>query len=177
MDRINLLEYSKLSDTKEYDVILKHLKPLNSFASGKIDFNKLTYKDVRSCFHLIKNMKEWENIKDLFCLAFQVESFWNIDIVEFYAAQNYLLKTFKYLQQRESKLLQSIDADSGLWSMAGGDKLNKFSNIMPLIQLGEIYSVYPYDLQDKPYNEILTLLVAHKEKNEVQNAYSKLKNK
>lgn len=177
MDRINLLEYSKLKDTKSYDVVLKHMNPKNIFGGGAVNLNRLTYKEVRSCIHLMKNMKDWENIKDLFCLAFNTNLFWNESIDEFYAAQNYLIKTFKDLQSRESKLLQSIDSDMGLWSMAGGDKLNKFSNIMPLIQLGEIYSVYPYDLQDKPYNEILTLLVAHKERNEVQNAYSKLKNK
>ena len=48
---------------------------------------------------------------------------------------------------------------------------------MPLVQLGEIYSIYPYDLKNKPYNEILTLLVLHKEKAEVQNEYNKLKYK
>lgn len=177
MQDISLFEYSKLTDTTDYDIVLKHLKPKNDFCNGKIDFNKLTYKDVRSCFYLIKNMKDWENIKDLFCLAFQITNFWNASIVEFYAAQNYLIKTFENLQEREAKLLQSIDADTGMWLMAGGDKLNKFSNIMPLVQLGEIYGVYPYDLQNKPYNEILTLLVVHKERSEIQNAYSKLKNK
>ena len=177
MDKINLLEYSKLTETTNYDVILKHLKPQNKFGSGKIDFNKLTYKDVRSCLHLIKNVKDWEGQKELFCLAFNVVSFWEVAIDEFYSAQNYLIKTFIELQQRETKLLQSIDADSGKWSMAGGDRLNKFSNLMPLVQLGEIYSIYPYDLQNKPYNEILTLLVLHKEKAEINNAYSKLKSK
>jgi hypothetical protein len=61
--------------------------------------------------------------------------------------------------------------------MAGGARLNKFSNLMPLVQLGEIYHIYPYKLQNKVYNEILTLLVLHKEKAEVSEAYSKLKQK
>lgn len=177
MDRINLLEYSKLSNTTQYDVVMKHLKPVNSFANGTIDFNKLTYKDVRSCLHLMANVKDWEVQKELFCLAYGVELFWEVYIDEFFAAQNYLIKTFVDLQKRETKLLQSIDADTGKWSMAGGDRLNKFSNLMPLVQLGEIYSIYPYDLQNKPYNEILTLLVLHKEKAEINNAYSKLKSK
>ncbi len=179
MDRINLLEYSKLTDTIQYDAILKHLKPCNKFAGGSIDFNKLTYKDVRSCLHLMKSINDWNNAKDLFCLAFQVkeDSFWNVAIDEYYSAQNYLIKTFKELQERETKLLQSINADAGFWEMAGGQKLNKFSNLMPLVQLGEIYHIYPYDLQDKPYNEILTLLVLHKEKAEVNDSYSKLKSK
>jgi len=179
MDRINLLEYSKLKNTLNYDVVLKHLKPLNLFAGGKIDFNKLTYKDVRSCLHLMKSIKDWNTAKELFCLAFNInhDLFFKASIDEYYAAQNYLVKTFKELQERETKLLQSISADVGLWQMAGGDRLNKFSNLMPLVQLGEIYHIYPYDLQNKPYNEILTLLVLHKEKAEINEAYSKLKSK
>ena len=179
MDRINLLEYSKLTDTIRYDAVLKHLKPCNKFACGKVDFNKLTYKDVRSCLHLMKTINDWNTAKDLFCLAFRVSetNFWQTSIDEYYSAQNYLIKTFKELQERETKLLQSINADAGFWEMAGGQRLNKFSNLMPLVQLGEIYHIYPYDLQDKPYNEILTLLVLHKEKSEVNDSYSKLKSK
>jgi hypothetical protein len=194
MDNISILEYSKLSDTTEYDLVLKHLNPKNSFAGGSIDFNKLTYKDVKSCIHLMTNAIDWNKTAELFCIAFGIElhdkivpdtlifdktvkGFWSETIVNYYAAQNYIVKTFKELQERESKLLQSIDADTGLWELAGGAKLNKFSNIMPLIQLGEIYHIFPYDLQNKPYNEILLLLVAHKEKGEVQAEYNRLKSK
>jgi hypothetical protein len=177
MDNISILEYSKLTNTSEYDLVLKNLNPKNIFSGGSIDFNKLTYKDVKSCIHLLTNKPTWETTKELFCLAFVTDNFWECSIIDYYAAQNYIVKTFKELQERESNLLKSIDADVGLWEMAGGDRLNKFSNIMPLIQLGEIYSIYPYDLQHKPYNEILLLLVAHKEKNEVQNKYSELKSK
>jgi hypothetical protein len=179
MDKINLSEYAKLKSTIEYDSILKHLKPSNSFGGGKIDFNKLTYKDVRSCLHLMKEMKDWDNIKDLFCLAYGIDSdkFWKVGIDEYYSAQNHLIKAFTELQERESKLLQSINADAGFWEMAGGARLNKFSNLMPLVQLGEIYHIYPYEMQNKIYNEILTLLVLHKEKAEVSEAYSKLKQK
>lgn len=194
MDNISILEYSKLLDSTEYDLVLKHLTPKNSFAGGQIDFNKLSYKDVKSCIHLMTKAIDWDSTKELFCIAFGIEEddkreedtfvfdkitkgFWNSSIIDYYAAQNYIVKTFKELQEKETKLLQSISADSGLWELAGGAKLNKFSNIMPLIQLGEIYSIYPYDLQEKPYNEILLLLVAHKEKNEVQNKYNELKAK
>lgn len=170
-------EYCRLIDTVEIDFVFKHLKPKNSFAGGKINFNTLTYKEVRSCLHLMQNIKDWNNAKELFCLAFNVKVFFDVEIDEYFSAQNYLIKTFKELQNKETKLLKSINADAGLWEMAGGHKLNKFSNLMPLVQLGEIYGLYPYDLQDKPYNEILTLLVLHKEKNEVNFEFSKLKNK
>jgi hypothetical protein len=179
MKNITIAEYAKLNNTVDYDVVLKHSRPINKFSDGSIDFNRLSYKDVRSCLYMMKDLKDWNNIKELFCLAFNVpeNEFWEVSIQQYYAAQNYLVKSFKELQERETKLLQSINADSGLWEMAGGSKLNKFSNLMPLVQLGEIYSLYPYDLQNKPYNEILTLLVLHKEKAEVNESYSKLKQK
>jgi hypothetical protein len=43
--------------------------------------------------------------------------------------------------------------------------------------LGELFSIYPFDLQKKPYNEILVLLVALKERGEVNQQFSKLKSK
>lgn len=179
MKQIKTKDYFKLIDVSEYDVILKHLKPKDNFEGNKLNFSVLTYKDVRSCIYLLNNLSTVENIEQLFCLAFGIDTdiFWNSKVQEFYACRNYLIKKFKDVQERESKLLQSIGVDSGLWMQAGGKKLDKFSNIMPLIQLGEIYGIYPYDLQYKPYEEILLLLVAHKEKSEVQNEYSRLKNK
>jgi hypothetical protein len=64
-----------------------------------------------------------------------------------------------------------------LWEQAGGDRLNKFSDLMPLVQIGEIYGAYPFDLENKPYNEILVLLVAHKVRGEVTSKYSEIKSK
>jgi hypothetical protein len=179
MKKIKTKEYFRKTDISEYDLILKHLKPKDNFNGKKLNFSVLTYKDVRSCIYLLNNLSTIENIEQLFCLAFGIDAdtFWNSKVQEFYACRNYLIKKFKDVQERESKLLQSIGVDSGLWMQAGGKKLDKFSNIMPLIQLGEIYGIYPYDLQCKPYEEILLLLVAHKEKSEVQNEYSRLKNK
>ena len=194
MNRITVKEYSLLKDTSIYDAVLPFLKPKNKLSNGKIDFNRLSYSDVRRCLMLIKGMDTWEKQKDLFCLAYGISEedtrvshtvlsdkiingFWNCEIDEFFSAQNYLLKSFKDLLEREKKLLQSISVNSGIWEQAGGKRLDKFSNIMPLVQLGEIYSIYPYDLQHKPYNEILTLLVCHKEKNEVNYEYEKLRSK
>ena len=194
MDRITVKEYSILKDTANYDAVLPFLKPRNKLSNGKIDFNRLSYSDVRKCLMLIKNVDSWEKQKDLFCLAYgineentkvphnvmfdkTIKGFWNCEIDEFFSAQNYLLKSFKELLEREKKLLQSISINTGLWEQAGGNRLDKFSNIMPLVQLGEIYNIFPYDLQNRPYNEILTLLVCHKEKNEVNYEYDKLRTK
>jgi len=179
MENVNLSKFSKLNNTIDYDTLLKHLNPVNKFSNGEINFNKLSYKNVRRCLHLIRDLATWDNVKDLYCIAFEIseEQFWKQPITSYYAAQNYLVKAFTDLQERESKLLSSIGVNSILWESAGGKRLDKFSNLMPLIQLGEIYGVYPYELQNRPYNEILTLLVLHKEKSEVNTEYQKIMSK
>ena len=177
MKQISLSEYFELENTLEYDFILKNLKPNNLFLGGSINFNKLTYKQVIICFDLISKINSKENLSELFKIAFDVDNFLTASIDEFFFAKNYLLKAFKELKQKQMNLLSSIDSDSALWEAAGGAKLNKFNDLMPLVQLGEIYHLYPYDLINKPYNEIFVLLVLHKEKAEVTEAYSKLKHK
>jgi hypothetical protein len=191
MDRITVREYITLQNTGVYDAVLPFLKPKNKLSNGRIDFNRLSYADVRKCLTMLKGIDSWEKQKDLFCLAYGIteedtketrnvmfdkihKGFWNCEIDEFFSAQNYLVKAFTDLVAREQKLLKSISVNTQLWEQAGGKRLDKFSNIMPLVQLGKIYGVFPYDLQNRPYNEILTLLVLHKEENEVNNEYEKL---
>jgi hypothetical protein len=66
MDKIKSSEY-ELKSTIEYDVCFKAPKTVKQFRRrGKIDFNKLTYKDVRSCLHLMKEMKDWATLKICF---------------------------------------------------------------------------------------------------------------
>lgn len=176
MNNITVKKYSKLNDVREYE-ILEHLNPINLFNSVVFSPNKITYKEVRSVVHLLKTGKDWDSLYEVFNIMYNVsrEEFDSTNIVEFYACRNYIFSYINKTQERESKLLQSISADSELWKTAGGERLNKYSNIMPLKQLGEIYSVYPYDLENKPYNQILTLLVCHKDTSSVQQEFSRLK--
>lgn len=178
MQDITLKKYFGLSNRLPYDVLLRASKPKNLLGGSLMNANALTYKEVRMCLEYIRKGETIDELIDLFTLAFKIdkETLLACKVTEFFSAQSYLIETFTNLQKRESNLLSSIDADQDLWQMAGGDKLNKFSNLMPLVQLGEIYNVYPYDLENKPYSEILVLLVLHKEKSEVQKKYSELKN-
>jgi hypothetical protein len=185
MESITILQYAKLTDTTVYDAVLPFLKPKNKMLDGKIDFNILTYSEVRKCLELMKKMDTWDKQKDLFELAYGIKTddkkktktFWDCPIDEYFSALNYLTVSFKKLLEREARLLKSINHNADLWEQAGGKRLDKFSNLMPLLQLGEIYGIYPYDLKDKPYNEILTLLVAHKEKAEINYEYDRLRTK
>ena len=178
MNNITVKKYSRLVDVSGYR-FLEHLNPVNSFNGVEFDSNKITYKEMRSIVHLLKTGNDWNSLQEVFNIMYGSSSdvFEYSRLTEFYACRNFIFDYVVKMQKRETRLLQSISVDSELWRTAGGDRLNKFSNIMPLKQLGELYSIWPYDLQHKPYNEILTLLVTHKETSEVQNEFSRLKHK
>ncbi len=172
-----MTDYFNLNDTTEYDFILKNLKPKNYFQGGSINFNKLTYKEVIICFDLISKLETKEILAELFKIAFAVDNFFNASIDEFYSARNYLLKAFLELKEKQRNLLTSASVDINLWEASGGARLNRFNDLMPLVQLGEIYSIFPHDLMNRPYNDIFVLLVLHKEKGEVTNEFNRLKQK
>lgn len=179
LNRLKLSSYIKSKRAVEYDTILKHMNPKNEFQGNTFNRHKITYKEMRSLVHLLNNGKGWEDLYDIFNICFKVtkQQFHSCYIDDFFAAKNFIIKYVKDGLEREAKLLNSISVNSELWKTAGGDKLNVFSNLMPLKQLGEIYSVYPFDLENKPYSEIITLLVAHKQTSEVQEAYSNLRHR
>lgn len=179
LKNIKLKTYKNKVDVSEYDNLLKYLQPKNDFRGLKLDTNKITYKEVRSLVKLLKTGNDWNSIFSIFEICYKVdkEAFYNGDIVDFYQARNFIFDYVVSTQKRESSLLQSIGVDTEIWKAAGGDRLNKFSDLMPLVQLGELFGVYPFDLENKPYNEILVLLVALKERGEVNQQFSKLKSK
>lgn len=178
MRNIKLSEYIKLKDHSEFN-FLDALKPKNNFNGNALDISTLTYSEVKSVMKTLRTLKGIEDVFDVFVLCFKcdLETFYNSKIIEFVQAKKHLLKTFKELNETEAKLLQSVGVDAMLWQSAGGDKLNAFSDVLSLMQLGEIYSIYPLDLGEKMYLEILTLLKVHKIKSEVDASYQNLKSK
>lgn len=177
MKSITIKEYFNLKTTVNYDSILNHLRGNNSFNNSVIDFNVLTYESVVKCFNLIKKADSFDVLKELFQTAYQTKDFEDQKITDYFSARNYLIKAFSDLKNKQNKLLSSIHSNAILWEQAGGETLNKFNDLMPLVQLGEIYGVFPHELKDKPYNEVFVLLVLHKERNEVLNKYDELKSK
>ena len=177
MRDVNINQYRKLANTKSYDIVLSELNPKNEFCGVVFDEMKVTYKEVRFISMLLKKGTTWNDIYEVFEIMYGVSEdlFYYSSIVDYYSCRNYIFKFISDLHKRESNLLQSIDADSELWKAAGGDRLNKHSYVMPLIQLGERFNLYPLYLEDKPYNEILTLLKACKDKGEVQQSFDRLK--
>ena len=179
MDKTSVLKYLQLQPSERiaYDSVLQHLKASNSFANQIVNINGLKYIEVRKMMHLVSQTELLPDaLFEVFKLSFKVsqEQFNNASINEYFSAKNYIEKMLIDMQKRENELLKSVGTDAQKWEQAGASRLNVFSNILPLVQLGEIYSIYPYDLQERPYNEIITLLICHKTKSEVNSEYQKL---
>ena len=166
---------------KEKYGVLEHVIGKPEYNGKTIDIDELTFAEVKFVMKGLGEITTWDSIKEIFKNCFQIEDdldkwFWSGKVVEFFEARNFIIAEFKKLIEQEQKLLRSIDpVNSLLWKQAGGDKLNRFGGILPLNQLGKLYSVYPFDLQNRKYLEILLLLTIEKESGEIQTKFSKLK--
>jgi len=179
MKNIRIKYYARLPDTTLYDAWLETLPPKNSFAGKTLNLQQMPYANVKYCIRLLGKLNSWPQVQELFSVCFGVteRQFYNVRVAEYFAARTFLISEFKRLIATETKLLHTLSTDSHLWHMAGADKLNAFSDTLPLIQLGKTFGQYPYDLGRKPYAEIFSLLAQIKAQNEVEAAYAKLTRK
>ena len=173
---LTLKEFETHKDAVSSDNILKNVVGVNSFCGNKFNINTVTYIQVRTIEKLLTKGTSFGHICEAFIKAFNVtsEQFWSSRIHEYYEARNFLIEEIKRLRENESKLLKSINIHSDLWTEAGGNRMSKFGNMMPLVKIGKIYGCYPYELQKRPYMEIITLLVLHKEEDEITSKYNEL---
>lgn len=178
MINITLREYVNSKDVSQYE-FLEHSKPRNKYFNKELNVSLLTYGEVKAVMRTLRKMKSINDIKDIFETCFKIDEneFYSGLITEYFSAKNYVIQTFKELLEREIKLLKSFSGDSALWEAAGGNKLNKHSDVLPINQLGKIYSLYPFDLEHKKYQEILYLMVVEKDQNEVEKKFHELKSK
>lgn len=174
-----LRQYAALSDTSEYDAILEHLQPVNSFSGKEMDVQGMPYSNVKYCFRLFGKIDSWEVVQSLFEIAFDVteEEFWGVPLSEFFSAKKYLIRAFEAAANAEAKNLSGNPTDEHLWLMAGADRLKPLGDILPLVQLGKQFGQYPFDLGRKPYGEVISLLIASKVQGEVEQEFMKLKTK
>ena len=176
MKQITVKEYLSLSKDSQfqYDVLLENVKPKEII---KANIDNLTYNDVKVFFKQLS--KNEVDVKELFTksLSISEEDFFSLPIQKYFQIKKYLIKFYISLHEREMKLLSSVNADTGLWEMAGGSKLNEFSDVLALSQLSKIYGGYPFDYGEKKYIEILYLLRMNNVQSQVETEYQKLKNK
>ena len=171
-----ILKKYALSNNVDVDAVLLYVKPHNSFAGKQMNINKMPYINVKHCIGLLPKVKDWNDIIKLFEICFDVpeKAFWKTDVSQYYAAKKYMVSEFERIIMTENKIFASQQTDEHLWMMAGADRLKRFSDTLPLVQLGKILGQYPFDLGKKPYSEIFTLLVMSKTQNEVEIEYQKL---
>lgn len=176
MKNITLKEFYKLPIIKqiEYTTVLQHLKAKEHF---KINLSVLTYNEVKSVLKQLRSSNP--DVELIFKTSFKISKtdFLNLSIQNYFELKKYIEEFFVNLANREIKLLESINADVGLWEVAGGQKLNEFSDILPLSQLAKIYGGYPFEYGEKSYLEIIYLLRMNNVQGQVENEFNKLKAK
>ena len=176
MKNISLKQYTRLRDTTQYDLLLEHLNPANTFAGRQMDIAKIPYANVKYCIRLLPKVSDWNGVRQLFEICFDIDekSFWKAPVTEYFPAKKFMLKELERIMKTENKLLSTMSTDSHLWDMAGADKLKPHSDTLPLLQLGKLLGQYPFDLGRRPYGEIFSLLAQTKTQNEVETEYRKL---
>ena len=173
MKQINVKEFLKLpiSEQIEYTTILDLCKP-KELLSVKI--SELSYNDVKQIFKQLS--KPNCDIEFVFTTALKIskDEFFTLPIQNYFQIKKYIETFFVSLKQNEITLLQSIDANIGIWEMAGGNDLNEFADVLPLSQLAKIYGGYPFEYGEKNYIEIIYLLRMNNKQSQVENEYQKL---
>lgn len=179
MKNITINKYIADNKALEYDAILSSLKPNNSFAGRKMTVGVMPYANVKYAIRMLNKLDSWETMAQLFEICFDVPDviFWETGIIEYYQARAFMIHEFQRIIDNESKMLASQSTDEHVWMMAGADRLKPYSDTLPLIQLGKIFGLYPFDIGRKPYNEVFNLLVQIKVQNEVEREYQKLNTK
>ena len=173
MKQINVSQFLKLPISKqiEYTSVLQHLKGKPIY---KVKISELSYNEVKICFKELQ--KEVPNVELIFTTALKIskEEFFLLSIQNYFQIKKYIESFFVSLKQNEITLLQSVNADVGMWEMAGGNELNEFADVLPLSQLAKIYGGYPFEYGEKSYVEIIYLLRMNNKQGQVETEYQKL---
>lgn len=178
MINVTIKEFLKLSDSEKAKYILL-LNTLNPKEVIPFDLNSKTWDDIKAISNKINLVNDFNKAFEVFKLAFNIEEdfFYSISIVNFFYLKKFLIEKIVYLRKNEVSLLSGVNEHAALWEMAGGKKLDAFSDNIPLSQLAKIYGGYPFDYGKKPYIEILMLLKMNKEQNEIESKFNDLRSK
>ena len=172
MENITVKEYIELTESErfKFDFIYGHI---NEYKKQLINIEPMTYNDVKIILKEVLN--QHPDIEKLFNMVFKTkkEKLLKMPLHIYFGKKKYIASFFISLLNNESKLLRSINVEEGKWLKAGGERLNEFSDVLPLSQLAKIYGGYPLDYGNKPYLEIIYLLRMNSVQNQVENEYQK----
>lgn len=173
MKQINVKEFLKLPISKqiEYTSVLQHQKEK---AIYPVKITELSYNDIKIIFKELS--KDAPNLELIFTksLGMTADDFFSLPIQNYFVIKKYIETFFVSLKNKEIQLLQSVNADIGMWEIAGGNELNEFSDVLPLSQLAKIYGGYPFEYGEKSYIEIIYLLRMNNKQSKIENEYQKL---
>lgn len=175
MYNIKVKQYLKSKKAFIYDSVLDHLKGDNILNGKRIDVTQISYVNVKYCLSLLNNINDFSKLAEIFNIVFEIseDDLMNCDVVSYFKARNYLIETFKIIINNEKKLAQNSSTDLSKWRVAGGDSLNRYSDVLPLDQLAERYGMYPFEIGKKAYSEVFYLMAMTKTLNEVNFNYNK----
>jgi hypothetical protein len=176
MRNISIKEYLQDESYGQYSVLLDSLNPKDHL---HFNLDKLSYNDVIQCNRVLTKGTTLKDVKTLFKTAYNIkdDKFYSIPIINFYQSKKFLIEKFVSLRENEAKLLSSSDADSMYFDAAGGQRLNDFSDVLPLDKLAKIYGGFPLDYGNKKYVEIIYLLRMNQVIYQVDKKFNELKYK
>lgn len=178
MKQINVKKYISLSDLEKFQYVAL-LTSLVAKDWIKIDINNLSYNEVKTLFKRLSRAETEEDVKEIFMRAYKISEneFYALPITKYFQLKKHISEYFVLLQDKEHKLLQSVNTDVAIWEAAGGNQLNEFSDIIPLSQLAKIYGGYPFDYGERKYVEIIYLLRMNNLQSQIESEFQKLKTK
>ena len=163
---IKIKDYLKLQYRFKYDIVEKYVKPKNLFNGKECKFNDLTFDEV-TLIKKIVSKPTYEKIPILFEICYNENNFVNCKIIDYFQARKWIDKKVIELIELQNKMIVSIP-DPKLIA-AGVNNLERFAEENTKIDLGEQFSVPPFEIGTWKH----TLVLLYQSRNSILNQVHK----
>ena len=176
MKNITVVKYNNLKNKMQYNMLLQHVKPRDSFLNG-FDLDKLSYNEVRTIQRLFSTVKTMEDMMRIFTTAYKCKDylFWNMKIVNYFQTKAFLIEKFVSLKELEIKLLHVVNEDTALRQAAAGEKLKPYASTMAVDSYAKIYNLDPEECGKKSYSHIIYYLSKNNVLSQIDKEFNRLK--
>lgn len=182
INNITIYEYFCLEDTSEYDVFLDFVKPVNMLCNKRCNLNSISYNEFKVCLAIFNN-PVIEDIKDLFCLLFDIrgdmnqsadEMFYGENVFTFFRAKKFIHNYLEHSLEREKKAF-SGSVDVKLLEINAAELLSPFESLLTKMTLAEQFSKDPEEIGRWRYTKVFNILSANNAIKEVTRKYNATK--
>ena len=179
---ISLQEFIHLPEGNEYDGYMDILKPVNLFCKGVFDTGSLTFDEHHTMISILNNPTT-DTVEELFTHVFNIKrrGFYssrrrllNESVFTFFRARTFLLNHINTMREYENKLFY-VKPDEKLDIIGANEKLAPWGTLLPKIKLGKMFGKFPSEVGKLPYMEVIHILAANKDVEELENQYKALK--